>query len=83
MPTRASKARKRADDEGVGSALRALEDVIAAPLVQKNPHAQALSRLGAAKGGAARAAKLTPAKRRKIAAKAARARWAKERQKSE
>jgi hypothetical protein len=41
----------------------------------KNPHAVALGRLGGLKGGAARAAKLTPKKRSQIAAKAAKARW--------
>jgi hypothetical protein len=41
----------------------------------KNPAAVALAKLGASKGGAARAAKLTPAKRKLIAAKAAKARW--------
>ena len=43
----------------------------------KNPHAVALGRLGGLKGGAARAAKLAPKKRAQIAAKAARARWEK------
>ena len=42
----------------------------------KNMHAYALSRLGASKGGKARAAALTPAQRRRIAQKAARTRWA-------
>lgn len=41
----------------------------------KNPAAVALGRLGGLKGGAARAAKLTPRKRSQIAAKAAKARW--------
>ena len=41
----------------------------------KNPHAVALSLLGARKGGLARAAKLSPRKRREIARKAAKARW--------
>lgn len=44
---------------------------------RKNPHAVALSRLGAKKGGLARAAKLTAAERREIAHKAAMARWSK------
>jgi len=43
----------------------------------KNPAAVALGRLGGKKGGAARAAKLTPSVRRAIATKAANARWAK------
>ena len=42
---------------------------------RKNPHAVALSRLGARKGGLARAAKLTTQERREIARKAAQARW--------
>ena len=41
----------------------------------KNPHAQALSKLGASKGGKARAQKLSPAKRKAIAKKAAKSRW--------
>ena len=43
----------------------------------KNPHAQALSALGASKGGKARAAKLSERKRKAIAKKAAAARWSK------
>jgi hypothetical protein len=42
---------------------------------KKNPHAVALSRLGAKKGGQARAAKLTAEQRSKIARQAAQARW--------
>lgn len=42
---------------------------------QKNPAAVALGRLGGLKGGAARAAKLSPAKRKAIAKKAAVKRW--------
>ena len=41
----------------------------------RNPAAVALSKLGAAKGGKARAAKLSARKRRMIAKKAALARW--------
>jgi hypothetical protein len=41
----------------------------------KNPHAVALGRLGGQKGGKARAEKLSPAKRKAIAKKAANARW--------
>jgi hypothetical protein len=43
----------------------------------KNPHAQALGKLGGLKGGKARAAKLTPEQRAEIARKAAAARWKK------
>ena len=42
---------------------------------RKNPHAVALGRRGASKGGVARAAKLTPEERHEIAKKAATARW--------
>ena len=41
----------------------------------KNPHAAALGRLGGKKGGKARAAKLTAARRSEIARRAAIARW--------
>ena len=43
---------------------------------EKNPHAAALGRLGGLKGGQARAARLSARRRRAIARKAARARWA-------
>jgi hypothetical protein len=42
---------------------------------RKNPAAVALGRLGGLKGGKARAAKLSPSKRKAIARKAAQARW--------
>jgi hypothetical protein len=41
----------------------------------KNPAAVALGRLGGLKGGKARAKKLSPAKRREIARRAAKTRW--------
>jgi hypothetical protein len=44
---------------------------------KKNPAAVALGRLGGLKGGKARAAKLSPQKRKQIARKAAKARWSK------
>ena len=43
--------------------------------VDINPHAAALGRLGGLKGGPARAAKLTPERRREIAMHAIRKRW--------
>jgi hypothetical protein len=49
--------------------------VEAPPTPEKNPAAVALGRLGGLKGGAARAAKLSPQKRSQIAAKAAKSRW--------
>ena len=45
------------------------------PDAGKNPAAVALGKLGGAKGGRARAEKLSPAKRKSIARKAALARW--------
>jgi len=42
---------------------------------EKNPHAVALARLASLKGSKIRAERLTEAKRREIAKKAARARW--------
>jgi hypothetical protein len=44
---------------------------------RKNPHAVALGRKGGLKGGAARAANLTPEQRSQIARAAATARWKK------
>jgi hypothetical protein len=45
---------------------------------EPNPHAAALGRLGGLKGGPARAAALSPRRRRDIARAAARARWDRE-----
>jgi hypothetical protein len=45
------------------------------PHAGKNPAAVALGKLGGAKGGAARAAALSPGRRKAIAKKAAMARW--------
>lgn len=45
--------------------------------IVKNPAAVALGGLGGKKGGVARAAKLSPERRKEIAKKAARARWGK------
>ena len=46
----------------------------------RNPHAVALGRLGGAKGGKARAEKLTSERKKEIAKKAAKARWDKAKQ---
>jgi hypothetical protein len=50
---------------------------------KKNPHAVALGKMGGAKGGKTRAARLTPEERSASAKKAALARWAKERKKKQ
>jgi hypothetical protein len=77
MPRRASKRQKV--DDFIVSARQAVEHAIGEPILphKKNPHAVALSKLGAAKGGKARAEMLTPEERRAIALRAARARWGK------
>jgi hypothetical protein len=48
------------------------------PEREKNPAAVALSKLGASKGGQARAEALSPRRRKMIAKKAAEARWKKQ-----
>jgi len=81
MPTRSSKPK---DHDFMTVARNVVEQTIGekldgSPLVDpnagKNPAAVALGKLGGAKGGAARAAALSPRKRKAIAKKAARARW--------
>jgi len=79
MPTRSSKdhdfitVARRVVEQAIGEHLDGtpLED----PGAGKNPHAVALGRLGGQKGGKARAEKLSPARRRQIAKRAARKRW--------
>lgn len=55
------------------------EEKPADPDSGKNPNAVALGRLGGAKGGKARAAKLSARRRSQIAKKAARKRWSQSR----
>jgi hypothetical protein len=68
------------------NALRVVEQATGAPLKPKkvisfkkakNPAAVALGKLGGVKGGKARAAKLSPERKKEIAQRAAQARWAK------
>ena len=86
MPSRASNTKKkRRPQDPVLLAKSVMEDIIGekwdrskpelAPV--KNPHAVALSKLGASKGGKARAESMTAKQRSKIAKKAAKARWKK------
>lgn len=63
--------RCRAPSERIAILARRVESVA------RNPHAAALGRLGGQRGGPARAAALSPARRREIARAAARARWRK------
>lgn len=86
MPTRARKHQKRSTDPMLAARFT-IESVIGekwdgTPLEHppehvKNPAAVALSKLGASKGGHARAANMTPKQRSKSAKKAAKARWKK------
>lgn len=79
MPSRSSKdhdfttVARRTVEKFIGEKLtgKPLDD----PDAGKNPAAVALGKLGGPKGGAARAAALSPARRRAIAKKAAKARW--------
>jgi hypothetical protein len=79
MPSRASKRPRDGNQlawQIVQEATGQLPSVEAVPDT-RNPAAVALSKLGASKGGMARAAALSPAKRRAIAKKAVAARWGK------
>jgi hypothetical protein len=79
MPTRSSKdhdfapVARRVVEQAIGEHLDGtpLDD----PNAGKNPAAVALGKFGGAKGGRARADKLSPAKWKAIAKKADRARW--------
>ena len=84
MPTRSSKPKRPRDisqlaltvvAEATGSELPPAMKRAERPEREKNPAAVALGKLGGAKGGVARAAKLSPARRRAIARKAAKTRW--------
>jgi hypothetical protein len=79
MPSRASKPKRPRDanqlayqivQEAIGQAPEPIEKPDT-----RNPAAVALSKLGASKGGIARARALSPAKRKAIARKAVQARW--------
>lgn len=84
MPSRASKPKRPRDPNLLARSV--VEDLIGEridgkplpprkPEREKNPAAVALSKLGASKGGLARAAKLSDRKRKLIAKKAAETRW--------
>ena len=80
MPERSSNKRPSPKDLNLLASrivTDATEDTPEQPTSAKNPHAVALGRLGGKKGGAARAAKLTPEQRKEIAKNAAIARWTK------
>lgn len=80
MPSRASKKPKRPRDTNQLAWQIVQEATGQAPVEPeqpdtRNPAAVALSKLGASKGGRARAEGLSAAKRKAIARKAAKARW--------
>jgi hypothetical protein len=77
MPSRARKPPGGEDE--VQAAFRVLREATEEPVAkdERNPAAVALGKLGASKGGIERAKKLSPARRRRIAKDAARARWTK------
>ena len=85
MPERSRKARKDMNtlaksivDQVTGGGE---PEIIRLDEPVKNLSAVELGRLGGLKGGKARADKLTPKRRKQIAAKAAKARWAKAKKK--
>ncbi len=71
MPKRSSKPRPEPDTNE--TAFRVVREATGER--QKNPAAVALGKLGGKKGGAARAAKLSPGRRKEIARQAAQTRW--------
>jgi hypothetical protein len=84
MPSRASTPKRPRDPNLLARSV--MEDLIGEtmegkplppkePEREKNPAAVALSKLGASKGGKARAESLSPRKRKQIAKRAAEARW--------
>jgi hypothetical protein len=78
MPKRSSSPRSLDTNELAASVVAKATGTPAPKKHRKNPAAVALGRRGGLKGGKARAAKLTPEQRRKIAQKAAKARWKQE-----
>ena len=77
MPTRASKKKRPRDMNQLAWQIvqEATEQAPPEPEDTRNPAAVALSKLGASKGGKARAKKLSAKKRKEIASKAAKTRW--------
>lgn len=77
MPERSSKKKRPRDANQIAASVVREATGEAEPVEDdgKNPAAVALGRLGGKKGGKARAAKLSPERRREIARQAAAARW--------
>lgn len=77
MPKRPRKLSRDPNTRGFEIVQIATGDVTIPEGPSKNPHAQALGRLGGQKGGKARAASMTKKERAASARKAALARWKK------
>jgi len=81
MPKRSSKRQKDTQQLARSVLDAVVPDAKPAPAAKpkpaKNPAAVALGKLGGAKGGKARAAKLSAAERKEIAKRAAEKRWRK------
>ncbi len=75
MPNRSSKRPRDANQLAKFIVDTATGQIEPDPETGKNPAAVALGRLGGLKGGKARAASLSPKKRKAIAKKAAETRW--------
>ena len=81
MPRRSSKGdvsqnALRVVEQALGEQLKPTRKIMQFPPHKKNAAAVALGKLGGMKGGKARAAELSPERRKEIAQKAAKARWA-------
>ena len=79
MPKRTSKGGRRDVNQLARSVMERIEELADAAEKHpgKDPLAVAMGRRGGLKGGRARMDSLTPEERRKLALKAARARWGK------
>jgi hypothetical protein len=76
MPSRASKPPEGEDfNQAAARVVRAATEKHDPEARKKNPAAVALGKLGASKGGKARAAKLSAKRRAEIARRAAQKRW--------
>lgn len=75
MPKRSSKDENELAKSIVDQIIEETEDGWCTTLQKKNPAAVLLGRLGGLKGGKARAASLSPERRKEIAKKAAQTRW--------
>lgn len=77
MPKRSSKDENELAKSIVDEIIKETESDEWCTTLIKNPAAVALGKLGGLKGGKARAASLTPERRKEIATKAAKTRWKK------